>query len=1324
MVKIMKEKQAFSLVEILVALIIVSVIMAAMAPAITKKLASSGITIAGGGSGGSGIVNPEDTNPSGCGTGSFMPTGEEECKSCLAVTPYCLACQDGEGKCTKCDNEHTLTPDGKCKENSLCGEKTVEIEIAGEKYCMTKYNIGSSAATEGFEIDVPTGTVTMVQADGTTSCSGKCCWKGTTASAYNSSHSEYSGKYHTVCNKAAGIAACSNLVLNGYSDWFLPNVTQLRSIDIKKYSFDLGNDGLQFCYQGEIEGANKCETRMGYCKGSVSNGCWPSHYWSSDGYWSYINNAAGAWNGNSGDATHAMSIRCMRKIGVNDAATACEPGTFKTSNTCKECRAKTPNCRNCNSSTGICTVCDDGYELSGTKCVPNGCGAHSIKVDIKGVKYCMTKYNIGDKGLAIPDEEVKIVPAGGTTSCSGKCCWQGKTAAECDDNAYANSYNSSDKYSTCTRTVCTHSAALSICDNLIYDGFDDWTLPTNSQYTSINLSEYLFDKTFNGLMYCDSTANKNQPHCQPITGNCKGSISNGCWPNHFWSKERYYWCYDANALGCGVQGDAAHAMSVRCIRKVKDIEGATNCKFGEYLSSGACTACSTKTANCQYCNMETGACTVCKDGYSLVGSVCKPTGCGEHAIKVAINGSNYCVMKYNAGDGGVSITGNMVKLAIAGTGADATSCSTNCCWQGKTSNNCDANFSPYNSCTRTVCDFQGAINACDNLVYMGYDNWRLLTNSEFNALDYSQYSIGQHNEGLMFCDEASANNSPTCSSGTCSGAQSNSCYPTYNWTRDGYGFFLNSNNKNSNSYTSYPAHAFSARCARKMDATEGLTNCNKGEYLSSDACVSCETKTPNCIKCNTTTGACLACREGYELNGSNCVLTGCGAKAVKVTINNQKYCLTKYNIGDGGIPIPSGSATTAIVGGTSCSGKCCWKNKTANYCDDYNDTYSSCNRTLCNYPAASSICDNLIYNGYDDWSLVTDSQLSGLNVSTYSLGKGQDGLQFCSDSAGYESSRCSSTSGCNGSVSNGCWPSHFWVSGGYYKQFEPNAFKSAVAANSGDALKHAFSVRCIRKIGENEEVAVCSNGNYLNGSNCEACALKTTHCQNCNSNTGICTLCEDGYELDATNQCKETGCGAKAVKLVIDNQEYCMTKVNIGYTTVNEYEIPIPAAAGVSVATAGASAADGGSCSGKCCWAGTTASTCTSATAYSGCTRTVCNFPAAQAICDNLVYNGYDDWSLLSNYQINSIDFTEYSVNKGTDGLMMCDGSVNQGYSQCASSSKCLGSVSSGCWPNHFWSNQAYYFYMSNSKIGGQINASSTDAQKHAFSVRCIRKKT
>ena len=50
-----EENKAFSLVEILVALIAVSCIFAALAPVITKKLKSNAVSIGGGGVGGGNI---------------------------------------------------------------------------------------------------------------------------------------------------------------------------------------------------------------------------------------------------------------------------------------------------------------------------------------------------------------------------------------------------------------------------------------------------------------------------------------------------------------------------------------------------------------------------------------------------------------------------------------------------------------------------------------------------------------------------------------------------------------------------------------------------------------------------------------------------------------------------------------------------------------------------------------------------------------------------------------------------------------------------------------------------------------------------------------------------------------------------------------------------------------------------------------------------------------------------------------------------------------------------------------------------------------------
>lgn len=96
----MKKKIAFSLVEILVALIMVSLITAALAPVITKKLSSAGITITGGGSGSIG---------SSITTGANCPIA-----NCVACSQnICITCQSGyqvNSDATACELIPLITP--------------------------------------------------------------------------------------------------------------------------------------------------------------------------------------------------------------------------------------------------------------------------------------------------------------------------------------------------------------------------------------------------------------------------------------------------------------------------------------------------------------------------------------------------------------------------------------------------------------------------------------------------------------------------------------------------------------------------------------------------------------------------------------------------------------------------------------------------------------------------------------------------------------------------------------------------------------------------------------------------------------------------------------------------------------------------------------------------------------------------------------------------------------------------------------------------------------------------------------------------------------
>ena len=106
-------KSAFSLVEILIALIIVSVVMAALAPVITKKIKSSGVTIGGGG--GSGVPSA-----GACGMGQYFDMDEQACKHC-PEGHFCdgfnkLVCLAGTSTSADGTDKHPLNGQSQCKE--------------------------------------------------------------------------------------------------------------------------------------------------------------------------------------------------------------------------------------------------------------------------------------------------------------------------------------------------------------------------------------------------------------------------------------------------------------------------------------------------------------------------------------------------------------------------------------------------------------------------------------------------------------------------------------------------------------------------------------------------------------------------------------------------------------------------------------------------------------------------------------------------------------------------------------------------------------------------------------------------------------------------------------------------------------------------------------------------------------------------------------------------------------------------------------------------------------------------------------------------------
>lgn len=164
-------------------------------------------------------------------------------------------------------------------------------------------------------------------------------------------------------------------------------------------------------------------------------------------------------------------------------------------------------------------------------------------------------------------------------------------------------------------------------------------------------------------------------------------------------------------------------------------------------------------------------------------------------------------------------------------------------------------------------------------------------------------------------------------------------------------------------------------------------------------------------------------------------------------------CVSKYNPGENrdGSPPSDISGVTNVSVGTKCTGGyCCWYGKTAQRACDangitvsgmYSNTYSGCDRRVCQQKAANTICSNWKPVSGASGRLPTkkelDSWASGVNqVSGYTgflnrnTGIDHPGLQLCTESANkYNTAQCLGTvNGCLGSSNNTCYPEGLWTS--------------------------------------------------------------------------------------------------------------------------------------------------------------------------------------------------------------------------------------------------------------------------------------------------------
>ncbi len=365
------KKYAFTLAELLVSTLIISIIMVVLAPVMTRKH-SNRVNINGAGGGtvtresrlflynptdpncsavagqnaldctfrtGSGVKSVNVVMVSGGGGGAGATTPNYDYGKKLTVTNSTIgSAKTQEFTITKGMKNFTVTylagsgggggggawveeQGGAPTSQADCDKYDAKFLTASENgtpVCVTKYNIGDiPSATNG---GIAT-SVTTVQTNRTCNANA-CCWQGKTTYSCNSSGTSYSGCNRTVCNWYAGNASCQALAYNGTKagDWRLPtkNEMSIWASNINTINKNQGDNGLRLCGHSSY-GAARCD---GYdvCYGADTDWCYPYYVWSATPSSSYYYYTYRLYSGTFGGPSNqlprfAASARCVLEGG-------------------------------------------------------------------------------------------------------------------------------------------------------------------------------------------------------------------------------------------------------------------------------------------------------------------------------------------------------------------------------------------------------------------------------------------------------------------------------------------------------------------------------------------------------------------------------------------------------------------------------------------------------------------------------------------------------------------------------------------------------------------------------------------------------------------------------------------------------------------------------------------------------------------------------------------------------------------------------------------------------------------------------------------------
>lgn len=524
----MKNKNylGFSLVELMISLIIISLVAAAFVPMITKKLKAS--TIISGGMASEISDQCEEKFGSdcklctksycvqcskSCDNTTFSETKTCSCKSCSLKFSNCENCTSE--KCTKCASDYYIKDNKceKCEEGKFCNGESMSGECPYGYYCDEK---GRHSCFDKFE------NCATCTKDKCTSCD------------------EYYGFSNGKCIKCQGIN-CRYCYDNAY----ICN----------------GCDG------GVILENNNCIKK---CSDTIANcySCWNANTCYACNEGTFLTS-----NYKCASCTLSNCMKCKKYSDINNQkCSRCCGGYFVNSNEiCQSCSSKYgSNCSACDSSK--CLQCQKGYGLiSSNQCEKNDTNQFKCSDSnfIKIGNLCFTRKNMGDSAILPIPSNVTTVEAGGEQCYSliQNCCWKGETQGSCS------SVNGD--YSGCGRTVCNKSAAEEICKKFDFDG-GGWRLPTPQELeNALAIANYGIGN--NGMMVChNGWLSNNQVSTCTWAGDSSCVGAHGCLPYGVWTNQQYNPRESNYALIVSTTDiqtwhtfDYA-ALSVRCVKELSE----------------------------------------------------------------------------------------------------------------------------------------------------------------------------------------------------------------------------------------------------------------------------------------------------------------------------------------------------------------------------------------------------------------------------------------------------------------------------------------------------------------------------------------------------------------------------------------------------------------------------------------------------------------------------------------------------------------------------------------------------------------------------------